>query len=272
VLADDSPLAEIHAVDDVIEELNRLAKLLLRETDKLEATIGRDGDTPLSGERLSTVRRVFDSACRHLTALEKALGKSDGHLAHLIDRFDGASVSVLASDATRRFLDAHRASFARIGVPQETIDSLIASLEEHVREGTIRMDEATTLSSSEGQAILDQLRALRDLLCDIHAHAELLAQIWGPEFAQACIQGIRGACVIVVDITGAMLTAHLTAFALYVAAKSVWSGYRRVQSAVEKIRSRWSALKSSVASKAKQERIKKGAPPSDVLRRKPKNQ
>lgn len=254
-------------MEDWIFELNELAKKLLANASDLDDELDKFANGSPSTEFVGEVKDKLGSMCNALTEVGEILSQQDGPLGRLIQKLDGAKVCADAAGNLKRFLDSHEKMLRNIGVPKEMIDELLGQLAKQLKGGYPNIEEPQTITNKDGNDFKKQLDELRKLICEIHKNAELFNDVWNPEILRVCVKGVMGACLIVVDITGALAAPDFTGFVLVKAVKSTWSGYRMVTNAVEKIRGLWDGLKGGVRVKVRQENLKKHKPPKTVLKR-----
>lgn len=232
-------------MEDWIFDLVDGVKKLLSDATELDKTLDEiEANSPPTTPQLAKIEKYLGALCETLTNVGKVLREPAGPLNNLIQRLDGVSVSSDADGTIDRFLKSHTRMLLMIGVPREVIDRLLRVLQSEIDDGRVKLDEPRTITSIDGDALTASIEELGEIICKIHQNVRSISNIWDPELPRACVQGVMGSCLIIVDIAGAFTFApvDITLSALFHAVMSTRSGYNRVRNSLVTIKSLWHQL------------------------------
>jgi len=237
-----------------IDALNKLATELLGWAQNLETQI--DGPN-LQGKALQD---SLQKICEALSKTIEIFEKKDSLLNKLINIIDGTLLSH-AVDRLTRYIDEHRSFLEKIGVPKEQIEKVIEGLKKQALEKIGGLTSFETPETIENiNVVITPLKELRELVCEIANVTDVAMIVANKEVIREIIKGTIGAATIVVDVTGAFHVPDPTAWVYFKAVKSVWSGIRKIKSAVSKLKDMWSAIKTKSHVDKQQEELKKNPP------------
>ena len=180
---------------------------------------------------------------RRLDEVLKILAGVDSPLSELERRVDGVKLAAEQSEL-KRFLISHEKLIRSLVVPQHAVSEALRLLKQEIEDGgSTAIDNPETLDSAE---LLDALKELKDFVCRFSGNVSLLRKVWRPGLVLVCVDGVIGACLIVIDITGALAVPHLTAFVLVKAVKSTWSGCRLIKRVIKEGEGMWASWKTAI--------------------------
>ena len=241
--------AAIAALDSKARELLELANDLEESLDALPTET-----------LLPKIDAFLSKACAALGEVELIFNGNDSPLDELVRRIDGAVVAA-ASSRLNEFLNDHAQMLKRIGVSQKTIDKTLQLLESTMKsDSDLSLDHPATLerdSDDKRLALaLEELHEFRKFVCALQASTQQLREVLDVRPIKACVQGVAGVCLVVVDTTGALTVPDPTAWVYVKAVKSVWSGFKLMRKAFEAAKDSFHSWQSALKAEKDQQILK----------------
>jgi hypothetical protein len=231
-------------MDDLIQALHEKITELLQQAQELDKTLElhSENEAPPK-ETVERIGNLLHNICDALTKTAMQLRDPKSPLQELVRRLDGIPMVGPAS-LLERFLEEHKQFFInKLHVPPATVTKLIDYLKREAEEGDARLTDQHTLDPN---IVIETLESFRDVVCDLSRMARDLEIIWSPDLIKPVVKGVIGTCLVVSDITGAILAPDFTGFVLFKAVKSTMAGVRLVTASVSAIKERLSGWRFKV--------------------------
>jgi len=243
-----------------IAALDSKARELLELAHDLDANLN---SLPIE-TLLPRIDAFLSKSCAALGEIEEIFKGSGSPLDELVRRIDGAIVAAAASRLDE-FLGDHAQMLKRLGVSQETIDKTLDLLKATMTsDPDLALEQPATLKEGPDdnrlEEALKELSEFRKFVCELQASTHRLKEILDLRPIKACIQGVTGVCLVVVDTTGALTVPDPTAWVYVKAVKSVWSGFKMMRKAFSAAKESFHEWKNSLKA-ADDRRTMKGRDP-----------